>query len=125
MLSKLANILWTTELQKRLDAEGTPIIAISVNPGAVNTFADRLPRFRSLAKFLMGIFFKTWDQGAHNSTFSAASPLIREHPEIYRGAYIEGNYGKVGTPSKNARDADVAADLWKTTQGFVESIGLA
>ena len=111
-------------MQKRLVAEGTPIVALSPHPGVVNTFADRLPRFRFIAKILMRIFFKTWDQGAYNSVFSAASPLVREHPEIYQGAYIEGDYGKVATPSKNARDIEIAAELWETTESFLESIGL-
>ena len=72
----------------------------------------------------MSIFFKTWDQGAYNSVFAAASPVVRKRTEIYKGAYIEGDYGKVVASSKNAQDAEIAAELWKTTESFVESIGL-
>ena len=111
-------------MQHRLVAEGTPITALSLHPGLVDTFTDRLPRFRSIAKILMSVFFKTWDQGAYNSVFAAASPVVREHPEIYKGVYIEGDYGKVVAPSKDAQDAEIAAELWKTTESFVESIGL-
>jgi len=49
----------------------------------------------------MSMFFEAWDQGAYNSVFFAsASPFVQEQPEIYKGAYIEREYGKVATPSK-------------------------
>jgi NAD(P)-dependent dehydrogenase (short-subunit alcohol dehydrogenase family) len=87
-MSKLANILWTYELQKRLDEEQPSIIAISVHPGAVNTFVDRLPKFRTLAKIFVPLFFKKWDEGGYDSAFAAASPLVRANPEAYKGKYI-------------------------------------
>jgi hypothetical protein len=124
VLCKLANILWTNELQRHFDAEDTPIIALSLNPGAVNTFAHRLPRPLFILKIVMRLFFKTWDKGAYNSVFAAASPVVREHPEIYKGAYIEKDHGKVMKPSENAQDPEIAAELWKTTEEFLESIGL-
>ena len=77
-LTKLMNILWTNELQKRLDADGVLIITLSIHPGNVNTFADQLPMFRTVAKVIMGLFFKTWDQGAYNSVIGAALPAVRE-----------------------------------------------
>jgi hypothetical protein len=36
-LGKLANILFTKELQKRFNAEGVPAISISLHPGEVKT----------------------------------------------------------------------------------------
>ena len=118
------NILWTNELQKRLDREGVPIITLSVHPGAVNTFADRLPIFRTMGKVIMGLFFKTWDQGAYNSAIGAALPAVRENPEKYKAAYIEGDYGKVVKPSKLAGNDKAATALWKTTEDFVRSLGI-
>ena len=123
-VSKLANILWTNELQKRLDEEKSSIIAISIHPGEVNTIVDRLPKFQALAKIICDLFFKTWDQGAYNSAFAAASPLVRANPEAYKGKYIEHDYGKVVLPSKKARDPGFAADLWAVTEAFVKSKGL-
>ena len=78
-MSKLANIFWTYELQKRLDEEKSSIIAISVHPGAVNTFADKY-KYQGLVKIIAGVLCKTWDQGAYNSAFAAASPLVRTTP---------------------------------------------
>ena len=121
-MSKLANIFWTYELQKRLDNEKSSIIAISLNPGAVNTFANQL-KYKTLAKIIMGTFFKTWDQGAYNSAFAAASPLVRASPEAYKGKYIEGDYGKVVLPSKMGQDREMSARLWAVTEGFVTDKG--
>jgi hypothetical protein len=123
-MSKLADILWTKELQNRLDAEGVPIIALSLHPGAVDTFSDRLPKYRFIGKIITKLFFKTWDKGAYNSVIAAASPVVRQHAKIYKGAYIEGDYGKVVKPSKNARDLDIAAELWKTTEELLANIRL-
>jgi hypothetical protein len=124
VLSKLTNILWTSELQRHLDAEGVPIIALSLNPGAVNSFAHRLPNYLFPLKILMWLFFHTWERGAYTSVHAAASPTIREQAEKYKGAYIESEYGVIVEPSENARDPEIAAELWKTTENFLGSIGL-
>ena len=118
------NILWTNELQKRLDMDDVPIVTLSIHPGAVNTFADRLPMFRTVGKVIMGLFLKTWDQGAYNSVIGAALPAVRENPEKYKAAYIEGDYGKVVKPSELARNDEAAATLWKTTENFVRGLDI-
>ena len=123
-LTKLMNILWTNELQKRLDANGVPIITLSIHPGNVNTFADQLPMFRTVAKVIMGLFFKTWDQGAYNSVIGAALPAVRENPEKYKAAYIERDYGKVVKPSELAMNDEAAATLWKITENFVRGLDI-
>jgi hypothetical protein len=122
-MSKLANIFWTYELQKRLDEEKSSIIAISVHPGAVNTFADKY-KYKGLVKIIAGVLCKTWDQGAYNSAFAAASPLVRASPEAYKGKYIEGDYGVVVLPSKVGQDREMAARLWAITEEFVTEKGL-
>lgn len=97
---------------------------MAVHPGGVDTWSDRLPKFKFVGKIIASLFFKTWDQGAYNSVIAAASPAVRNHPEMYKGAYIEGDYGKVTKPSKDAQNTEIAAELWKTTVEFVASIGL-
>ena len=42
-LSKLANILFTTELQRRLDAENVPALSITLHPGGVSTGEPNIP----------------------------------------------------------------------------------
>ena len=95
-----------------------------MHPGSVNTFADRVPRFRFVAKIIMRLFFKTWDQGSYNSLIAATSPVVHEQPEVYKGAYIEGDYGKVRKPSKDAQDPKSASELWVVTEKFLNDIGV-
>ena len=116
---KLMNILWTNELQKRLDMDGVPIVTLSIHLGPMNTFADRLPMFQTVGKVIIGLFFKTWDQGAYNSVIGAVLPTVRENLEKYKTAYFEGDYGKVVKPSELTRNDEAAAVLWKTTENFV------
>ena len=123
-LTKLMNILWTNELQKRLDADSILIITLSIHPGNVNTFADQLPTFRTVAKVIMGLFFKTWDQGAYNSVIGAALPTVCENPGKYKAAYIEGDYGKVVKPSELAMNDEAAATLLKITENFVHGLDI-
>ncbi|CAA7264587.1 unnamed protein product [Cyclocybe aegerita] len=86
-ISKLANVLFTKSLQRRL--ENTSIMCIAINPGLVNTsLADRFA-FPWLARFLLSFIADTPDKGAYTSCFAAASPKVRVEPELYKGAYLE------------------------------------
>jgi NAD(P)-dependent dehydrogenase (short-subunit alcohol dehydrogenase family) len=124
-MSKLANILWSNELQRRLSAEGLSIIVISVHPGSVNTFVDRVPpRYRFVARLIMTLFFKTWDQGAYNSAIAAASPVVRQNPDVYRAAYVQGDYGKVKKPTADASNPEAATELWEVTSNYLKGIGV-
>ena len=72
----------------------------------------------------MGLFFKTWDQGAYNSIIGAALPAMRKSLEKYKAAYIEGDYGKVVKPSELTRNNEAAAMLWKTIENFVHGLNI-
>jgi len=121
-MTKLANILFTRELQKRLDASKSAITCISVHPGGVNTFASRTP-YPFLASVVMGLFFSVPETGAYTSCFAAASPLVRRNPEKYRGAYLVP-VGVITEPGDNAKRDDLALDLWETTEKILKEIGI-
>ena len=121
-ITKLANILFMNELQKRLNSEKTAITCISVHPGEVNTFASRTP-YPFIASIIMGLFFMLPEAGAHNSCFAAASPLIRQHPEQFKGAYLVP-CGVIEEPGKNAKRNDLALELWKTSERLLKDIGI-
>ena len=67
--------------------------------------------FRTVVKVIMGLFFKTWDQGAYNSVIGATLPAVHENMGKYKAAYIEGDYGKVVKPSELAMNDKAAATL--------------
>ncbi len=142
--SKLAGVLYTVELQRRLDAENVPIICISASPGAVATgdhefrmsiwFSDanftiysegneasfRALRFGPVLIKLMKLLAKPAAEGAHNPVFAAASPKVRAQPEKYKGCVLE-HVGKLSAPApggrtKQSRSLELADELWATTE---------
>jgi len=117
-VSKLANILFARELQKKLDQAQIPILSIPIHPGEVNTFADRLP-WPFLANIAMELFFMRAEPGSYTSCFAAASPLVKNFPTKYKNAYLEP-VGRIGDLSSNAKRDDLAADLWETTEALLE-----
>lgn len=82
--SKLANILFTRELSKRL--EGTGVIVNACHPGIVQTKLGRsaVPGYlRSIIRPIARMFMKSPNEGAQNSV------LLAIHPEIQN---ISGKY---------------------------------
>ncbi|KAF9486147.1 NAD(P)-binding protein [Pholiota conissans] len=110
-ISKLTNVLTLKAWQRRV-AENN-ITCLVVHPGAVNTFADRLP-LRFLLNPIVNLFFVSPDVGAYNSCFAAASPLVKAEPEKYRGAYLVPT-GKVKLEGENARNEALQEEIWEST----------
>ncbi|XP_072038811.1 retinol dehydrogenase 12-like [Amphiura filiformis] len=119
--SKLANILFTNELSKRL--KGTGVTANVVHPGAILTELDRyaynsmplafvtLP----LLRFCMWFFGKTVVQGAQTSVYCAVEESI---------ATTSGVYFKDCAPTKLkdfAQDEKAAKRLWDLS---AQAVGL-
>lgn len=112
--SKLANILFTNELARRLDGRG--VTANSLHPGTVRTGygADGdakglLPLGLMLAK----PFFLSPENGALTSVYLASSPDV---------AQVSGEYFakcKPKAPKPAARDADAARRLWEISEELV------
>lgn len=121
-LSKLANLLFMSELQRRLDAEGTPIIAMSVHPGIVLTDGGKKV-FDSLG--VLGMVAKPFlimpEKGATNSLFAAASPQVRAEAGKWKGGYIVP-YCKIGKTTKEGSDEKLAKELWGTTEEIVGEV---
>ncbi|KAF9235463.1 NAD(P)-binding protein [Melanogaster broomeanus] len=126
--SKLANVLYASELQRKLDAEGSPITVVSVHPGAVNTFSQK-PQLRVFS-WLMEIMGRLLyplvvnpDVGAYTSVIAAASPEVVQNPDRYRGAYLVP-VGKLEQASDTARDEGLAKEMWETIEGFLAEKGI-
>ncbi|QRV98478.1 oxidoreductase family protein [Ceratobasidium sp. AG-Ba] len=123
--SKLATILFVTELQRRLNAEGSNIITLSLDPGAVatngaHTVVSRIPVIGGFHNLIIGSFFITPDNGALTSLFAATSPAVRANPEKFKGKYLTP-YDKITTPSKLAQDEELAKRLWDLSEKILAS----
>lgn len=62
--SKLANLLFICELDRRLRAAGAPITAVACHPGLAGTNLARDNWWGNVAMALIGLFFNTPAQGA-------------------------------------------------------------
>ncbi|KZT04392.1 NAD-P-binding protein [Laetiporus sulphureus 93-53] len=128
-LSKLMGILFVKELQRRLDAESSPIIVMAVHPGVVNTegvqkYAHSVgPILSPIYSVIASTFFERPEVGGYAPAFAAVAPVVRAEPRTYRGAYIVPP-GMVGKPSRLAESPELAKELWETTEGILRDLGI-
>lgn len=119
--SKLANLLFALELQRRLRAANMRTRAFAAHPGAAvtNLFATPGGFFakRVMSPLLRGILFHSADEGAKPILFAAVSP------EAQAGGYygpqgfkeMKGGPGPASLPPQ-ALDVEVAARLWQVSE---------
>lgn len=111
--SKLANVLFARELQRRF--AGTAKRAYAVHPGVIHTNLGRhMGGFARAAGTVIGpLFMKTPQQGAATQVWAAVHPGAEPHG----GAYLaDCNVAKV---SRAGRDDALAARLWAESEGIV------
>jgi NAD(P)-dependent dehydrogenase (short-subunit alcohol dehydrogenase family) len=111
--SKLANVMFTYELARRL--AGTGVTANVLHPGVVRTaFAaeDPSPVYKLLTP-VARLFMKTPAQGAATSIYLASSAEV----EGVSGQYFANRRPK--RSSKASYDAQAAARLWQVSAGLV------
>ena len=107
--SKLANILFTRELARRL--EGTRVTANCLHPGMV---ATRLGRNNGLISRLVVTVLKPFsispEQGARTAVYLASSPEV----DGVTGKYFANN--QEHRPNRAAQDDDDAQRLWALSE---------
>ncbi|KAI9705325.1 MAG: hypothetical protein M1820_005155 [Bogoriella megaspora] len=121
-LSKLANILFTRELQHRLNQEGVDIIPVSANPGPVSTQGG-LGAFLAIVRPVMRLFAPTPEKGAIVSLFCATADDIVRNKDGYKGQFL-GPKGDIATGSLRSQDMRLAETLWKTTETALKNAGI-
>jgi NAD(P)-dependent dehydrogenase (short-subunit alcohol dehydrogenase family) len=114
--SKLANILFSNELARRLAPDG--ITSNSLHPGAVKTnFGAGNGGALGFAFNLFKPFFITPEKGAETSIYLAASPEVQGRT----GGYYDKKKPK--TPSADARSDYFARELWALSSRLTEAEG--
>ena len=113
--SKLANILFTRELAKRL--AGTNVTANCLHPGVVaSRFGDQAGGWTARLFPLIKRFAISPTQGADTIVYLASSPEV---------ATISGEYfakRKIATSSRAARDDAAAAKLWAKSEAIAAKL---
>ncbi|KIO24264.1 hypothetical protein M407DRAFT_26282 [Tulasnella calospora MUT 4182] len=122
--SKLANVLFVKELQSRLDAEGLPITCLAINPGLVDSGAQKKSFPTGIISVLIVWITKTLgltsEQGSFASLFAATAPEIKALPEKWKGAYMEP-YNRWTEASVYGNDKQLAKDLWACSEEVTEA----
>lgn len=107
-VAKLANVLFSAELARRL--EGTGVTTYALHPGVVATDIWRsIPApFAGLVK----LFMITEEEGAKTSLHCSTAPELASETGLYYDAC------KVKAPSKVAQDRALAAELWTRSEAW-------
>jgi retinol dehydrogenase-12 len=105
-VSKLANVLFSAELARRL--EGTGVTTYSLHPGAVAT--DVWRKVPQPFRWLLTRFMLTAEQGARTSLKCATDPALAS----VTGRYYDAD-GSEKQASRLALDAALATELWRRT----------
>ena len=122
--SKLANLLFTFEMQRRLDAVGRKLLVAACHPGyAATNLQAAGPRLsgsstmESIWGTLNRAFAQSAAMGALPTLYAATSPEVHGGDYIGSGGFAEmwGHPAKVGC-SGAAKDVAVAAKLWDVSE---------
>jgi retinol dehydrogenase 12 len=110
--SKLAQVVYATELARRL--EGTGVTSNSLHPGDVSTNVTRDSRFLSWGIKVARFFLKTPEEGARTSLHVACEPSL----EGVSGRYFSDE--RVAKAHREAANAELGRELVRVSRGMVQ-----
>jgi NAD(P)-dependent dehydrogenase (short-subunit alcohol dehydrogenase family) len=112
--SKLANLLFAYELQRRLSRNEQNLISVTAHPGYAET---NLQQHTSLFSFLNPIMAQSQEMGALPVLYATT------HPEIKGGEYVgpdgflaQRGYPHLARSSQRSHDEATAERLWKVSE---------
>jgi len=113
--SKLANLLFTRELQRRLTASGHGTLSVAAHPGWAATSIGGT----AASRFVNSLFAQPAARGALPTLYAATAPAVE--PDGYYGP--DGLFELRGDPvavdrAEHARDDGVARRLWVTSEAL-------
>ncbi|HEY7919209.1 MAG TPA: oxidoreductase [Streptosporangiaceae bacterium] len=121
--SKLANVLFTLELQRRLASSGSVVRAIAAHPGVAETnLISHVGGFQgAVSKLFLGPITQDGEHGALPTLYAATR-------DIPGGSYVGPDglihtkgYPEVSKPSRLSRNADLARRLWDASASLTHT----
>ncbi len=122
--SKLANLLFSAELDRRLRAAGDDVLAVAAHPGMADTelLFTSVRRRRGatllmpLARAVNAVVTQSAERGALPQLYAATAPEVRGG-EYYGPDGLAETRGRPAPARRSAaaRDAGLAARLWEVT----------
>ena len=120
--TKLANVLFAFELQRRAEAAGSALVSTAAHPGIAVTGLvpdpDGMganPFFRFAAPLIMRVVFQSAKAGANPTLYAATEGA----PASYTGPqWVKEQRGPVGPArlQRRAKDEDLARRLWEASE---------
>jgi NAD(P)-dependent dehydrogenase (short-subunit alcohol dehydrogenase family) len=115
--SKLANLLFTSELQRRLEAAASPLRALAAHPGYSHTNLQGASG-RKLGDALMSAATRVV---ATDADFGARQTLYAASQDLPGNTFVGPRFGYIGRTqpvgrSRRARDAATATALWELSE---------
>ncbi|KAG6625092.1 dehydrogenase/reductase SDR family member FEY-like [Carya illinoinensis] len=124
--SKLAEVMFSSVLHKRLPAE-SGISVLCVSPGIVHTNVARdLPKIVQAAYHLIPYFIFNAQEGSRSALFAATDPQVPEYCELLKAdewpvcAFLSQDC-RPTNPSEEAHNVETSYQVWEKT---LEMIGL-
>ena len=112
--SKLANMLFNLELQRRLEAAGSPVLAVACHPGWTST---DLQRHSGLIGFFNPFFGMKPPQGALPTLYAATSDEVVANGYYGPHGWMQMRGYPVAVESTDAaKEAETARRLWEMSE---------
>jgi NAD(P)-dependent dehydrogenase (short-subunit alcohol dehydrogenase family) len=120
--SKLANLLFTAELDRRLRAAGCTVIAAAAHPGTSgtelvgNSLRRRSALLAALAAPFNTLLTQSVEAGARPQLYAATAPQVRGGDYLGPDRFAETRgHPAPARRSRAAQDPELAARLWEAT----------
>lgn len=120
--SKLANLLFTYELQRRLSAAAAPTVAVAAHPGGSATeLARNVPRILRPLNMLAPLLFQSAEAGALPTLRAATDPTV-QGGQYYGpdGLGEQRGHPKLVQSSAQSHDAELQRRLWSVSEELTD-----
>jgi NAD(P)-dependent dehydrogenase (short-subunit alcohol dehydrogenase family) len=122
--SKLANLLFTSELQRRLDASGIPMLALAAHPGYANTNLQAVgPQMNGRSWLIRPmdlankVLAQSAEMGALPTLFAATAAGLPGNTYVGPDGFMEQRgYPRIVNRSDAAKNVDDARRLWEVSE---------
>jgi NAD(P)-dependent dehydrogenase (short-subunit alcohol dehydrogenase family) len=121
--SKLANVLFAYELQRRLNAAGASMISLAAHPGvaATNLRTKLMTRETPLLHRIQGYFWEflrqSVEMGALPQLYAATAPNVKGGEFYAPSGFLQrAGYPKKLRSSRKSYDEVVAKQLWAVSE---------
>jgi NAD(P)-dependent dehydrogenase (short-subunit alcohol dehydrogenase family) len=121
--SKLANVLFAYELQRRLNAAGASMISLAVHPGVAATnlrtklMTQETPLFHRIQGYFWEFLRQSVEMGALPQLYAATAPDVKGGDFYAPGGFLQrAGYPKKLRSSPRSYDEAVARQLWDVSE---------